>query len=461
MTNIITKIPLNQLVLSDDNPRLDLFDDTQNILREMLSNQQDKLFILAEDILNFGISPLDLWAVYPSANNKFKVAEGNRRLSASLILNNPDLIKDIEPRIYTRFVNLLNANKNSPPNEVNCIIFDSWEDEKLQHWIQLRHLGLNKGKGVDSWDSVQKSRYELKLFGINALLEFWDELIERKILTNEQIVSVSKTNWERILNKKGRIYLGLDKNKTSYIFPSTPEKFDDFTKRIRKIIEKLAHQTVAVVYDNNRITEFIDQVHFELYGIENRSNDIKLDLDGEIITQSNSNDSTPVAHKSVTSPSEDNNVTTIPNQSGTVPKDIFNNCKSVIPYSYNIRSSNHRINSIIKELKSLNTDDYQNACGVLCRLLFELSAKHYVELKISGKDETETEFLEILSIASNHLMKNGLLSKSAHSALSKDKDTLRLLFNGYMHSSSTFPSSATIKNLFKSHKEFIELCIKN
>lgn len=460
MANTITMIPVNQLELSDDNPRLDLSDDTQNILREMLSNQQDKIFILAEDILNFGISPLDLWAVYPSENNKFKVAEGNRRLSALLILNNPNLIKELNPRIYTRFVDLISTNKNSPPSAVRCVVFESWEDEKLQHWIQLRHLGLNKGKGVDSWDSVQKSRYELKLFGINALIEFWDELIDRKILSNDQIVSVSKTNWERILNKKGRNYLGLDKNKTSYILPSTTEKFDDFTRRIRKIAEKLAHQTVAVVYDNNRITEFIDQVHFELYGLEKRNTIDILDFDGEFNTQSDSTDSSSHTYEGLALPVRHDNISTISDQSAFVPKDIFNNCKSVIPNNYSIRSSNHRINSIIRELKKLNTDDYQNACGVLCRLLFELSAKHYVEIKITGKDETEAEFLDVLSVASNHLLKNGLLSKPAHSALSKDKDTLRLLFNGYMHSSTIFPSSATIKNLFKSHKEFIELCIK-
>lgn len=460
MTNSIIKISLNQLELSDENPRLELFDNTQNILREMLDNQQDKIFILAEDILNFGVSPLDLWAVYPVSQNKFKVAEGNRRLSAALILNNPEIIKDINPRIYSRFVSLLKNNKNLPPSEVNCVVFDSWDNEKLQHWIQLRHLGLNKGKGVDSWDSVQKSRYELKLFGINALLNFWELLTENNILTHEQIVAISKTNWERILNRKGRTYLGLDKNKNSYILPSNSEKLSEFAKRIRKIAEKLAHQTVAVVYDNSRINEFIDQVHFELYGIKKGDAENKFEFIDEIpVLNSKDCNLNPNISENTTTNNSIN--TKIVNQPSEISRDLFSNSKTIIPNGYTIRSSSYRINSIIKELKSLNTDDYQNACGVLCRLLFELSAKHYVELKITGKDETETDFSKILSIASNHLVKNGLLTKSAHSALSKDIDTLRLLFNGYMHSSSTFPSSATIRNLFKSHKDFIELCIKN
>lgn len=459
-------IPLDLLTLSDDNPRLDIYDYTQDILIEMVTDQQDQIFVLAEDILNYGISPLDLWAVYPSDNGKYRVAEGNRRLSALILLNDPEIIKDTHPRIYSRFTNLLKNNISTPPNQIDCVVFKSWNDTELQHWIQLRHLGLNRGKGLATWDSVQKARYEKKIFGINALLDFWDSLTENGILTVDQISAISKTNWERILNKKGRVYLGLDKSGTSYILPKSPEKLHDFTIRMRKISEKLAHQTVAVVYDNNRIQKLLDEIHSELYGEKNINHQIAIDVSDQNIKpfieinkkiETDVNDS--IRNDNTTRSFQTTQEGT--NQRGpNPPRDVFNNSKTVVPYSYSLRSSNHRINSIIIELKRLNVEENPNACGALCRLLFELSSKHYIQKNISGKDETELGFMDALSIASNALVKNGKLSKIEHSALAKDKDHLRLLFNGYMHASNTYPSIATIKSLFKSHKTFIELCLE-
>lgn len=466
-------IKLSKLILSDDNPRLELYDNTIDILREMLSDQQDKLFTLAEDILINGLSPLDLWAVYPADNHKFKVAEGNRRLSAIMILNNIELIKDIDPRIYRRFLNLLNSSTTTPPQEIECVIFEKWDDPKLQHWIQLRHLGLNRGKGIDAWDSVQKSRYEQSLFGVNALIDFWQELIDKDILTEMQISSISKTNWIRILNLKGRTYLGLGKNKTNYLIPRDKKNYVLFTERIKKIAEMLANQTVGIVYDNEKIIAFLNEVNIALYGvpIKERPNNHSDQLD---LPLNDVTDNPPLSISPYTTPPQPTDERSealsdstkidkpksYPFISNVPPRDLFNNCKTVIPYSYPIRSSNHRINIIIRELKSLEVDKFQNACGSLCRLLFELSAKHYIEINISNKDETETEFMDALSQASNHLIKTGKITKATHSALSRDKDNLRLLFNGYMHKTNMYPSSSTIKNLFKAHKEFIERCLE-
>jgi hypothetical protein len=34
------------------------------------------------------------------------------------------------------------------------------------------------------------------------------------------------------------------------------------------------------------------------------------------------------------------------------------------------------------------------------------------------------------------------------------------MFNGYMHNTDGYPSSAELKNFFKAHKIFIEECLK-
>lgn len=447
-------IPLTQLLLSDDNPRLNIYDNT-DILKEMVIDQQDKIYELAEDILEYGLSPLDIWAVYPTGNNFYKVAEGNRRLTSLVLLNNPELIKDIDPRIYSRIKSLLSKSKNSSPNNIECVIYDSIENKDLQHWLQLRHLGLNRGRGVDAWDSVQKARYEQKIYGVSALLDFWNEIIDRKILTQHQVASISKTNWERILNKKGRDYLGLVKNQKNYIIPNS--NIDIFTIKIRKIAEKLSNQTVGLIYDNDRIQDFLNEVDEEIFG--KKTPDV-YESESELELEETSIESvshTPVKlvviEESVEIKSSNGD------SSGSTKKDIFTNCKTIIPYSYPLKSSNIRINKIIIELKKLDVDEYPNACGALLRLLFELSAKHYIE-RLFGNDSTESDFLSVITAASNELIKNKKLNKNEHSSLSVEKDTLRLLFNGYMHATSGYPSSTALKGFFKSHHNFISLCLE-
>ena len=118
-----------------------------------------------------------------------------------------------------------------------------------------------------------------------------------------------------------------------------------------------------------------------------------------------------------------------------------------------------RINQIIRELKALDVDLYPNACGTLLRTLFELSAKYYME-QLDGQEHTEDEFQRVIKDATNKLRNSNDIDNSQHSAICKDIDNLRKIFNGYMHNTDVFPSSEGLKNYFKSHHKFIEACLQ-
>lgn len=118
-----------------------------------------------------------------------------------------------------------------------------------------------------------------------------------------------------------------------------------------------------------------------------------------------------------------------------------------------------RVNKIINELKRLDADEYPNACGTLLRALFELSAKWYLE-RLDGEDHTEDEFMPVIKHVANLLRSKGRITNSQHSAISADINTLREIFNGYMHDTDVYPSSEALKNFFKSHHAFIEECQK-
>ena len=466
MTRMV--IPIERLVLSDDNPRLSIYDDTQDILREMVDNQKDKLFVLAEDILYFGLSPIDSWAAYPAGNNMYKIAEGNRRLSAIIILNEPTIIKDIDPRIYRRFVDLRASTTNVPPKEIECVVFESWEDPKLQHWIQIRHLGLNKGRGIEGWDSVQKSRYEQRMYGVNALIDFWDRLVELNILSLHEIRSVSKTNWERLLLKKGRDFLGLEKHQSNY---QLPEDLRIFTLKIRAIIEKLKNRTVGIVYDNEKRQVFLDEVNQELFGVATFQYDeeetvassdgttTQLDFDDRISNDDSEEIGRRVANSDNNELNQNNDIVTT-EEASISPRSIFSNCLSVIPMSHSIGSKNHRMASIIDELKKLNAEKYPNACGLLLRILFELAAKHYIENKRNVGLLEEIKFEKLLKDARESLYNESKITLSQKAQLKADSEVLNQMFNGFAHNTDTVPTPATLKSLFKAHQTFITECLK-
>ena len=61
----------------------------------MIEDQGDKLYSLVDDIVNNGLSPVDLIIVTPNEDsNKYVVLEGNRRITSLKLLNNLTLIDD-------------------------------------------------------------------------------------------------------------------------------------------------------------------------------------------------------------------------------------------------------------------------------------------------------------------------------------------------------------------------------
>lgn len=456
-------IDVKNLLLTDENPRLDLDEAKEEhmyIYKQIVIDQKDKLINLADDILNKGLSPLDNFAVYPDSTNGnyYRVAEGNRRLAAIISLNNPLLLKQIDQSLFLKLETIIKKTDKTPPRQVACVIYPKWEDQDLQYWIQNRHLGSNEGRGLSQWDSIQKARYRRNQEGKDALLDFWDFLEENNYLSWEEINAVSKTNWERILGRKGQLFFGINKKGDSYEI--VENDLDLFKRKIRTAITKLKHETVAIVYDQNKVESFLNEVADEL-GLTPDQKQISMPLPSIKTESSTEGDK---------SKGDDNKKL---NKEGSkdlekskpqleFKNDIFHNSTTIIPKAHKLKSSNTRINSIIKELKKLEVEEHPNACAALLRLLFELSAKHYIEINnISVNDESieKLDFNYAITLASDHMSRINAIEKGNKQLIKKEKDMIRQIFNGYMHSFENYPSSHALKQIFKSHEQFISLCL--
>lgn len=462
-------ISINLLLLSDENPRLDSSFGEDEAINNMVIDQRDKLFELASDIVEYGLNPLDIIGVYPSEtyDGFYEVGEGNRRICVLKLLISPERIRNIDTGLYSKFLSL--SKKYSVPDTIEVAIFEN--EISMRHWMKIRHMGEQGGKGLSKWNSVQKARFNRIQTGSDVLLDFWDWMIENSILSKEQILSVTKTNWQRILREK---YFPFLKIKYDGNYSVLPKDINVFKERIRAVQQKLDGQTVAVVYDQKRIEEFFNLISNMLYGklyqdvVNEEAEQISVfytdNTEAENSDKDFYNDTTEYQCSSDidTAINVDNaNKNAVPsiNSSSTIGRDIFDGCATIIPYRYNIRSDNMRLNKIINELKRINADNFPNACGTLLRTLFELSAKVYLE-KQEGKDCTTTEFKQAIKGAANLLQQQGRINKSQHSAICSDIDNLRKIFNGYMHNTESYPSSEALKNFFKCHRKFIQECLK-
>jgi hypothetical protein len=82
-------IDVSRVFLDEENPRHDPFDDQDEVISYLCSSEL--VLPIAQDIAKNGLNPLELFALVPEGKDTFFAAEGNRRLCAIKLLNDPDL----------------------------------------------------------------------------------------------------------------------------------------------------------------------------------------------------------------------------------------------------------------------------------------------------------------------------------------------------------------------------------
>lgn len=167
MKSIITDI--DNLLLSLENPCLDESNNQSEAIDKMVENQGNKIYALAKDIATNGLNPIEDIAVIKREDGKFTVREGNRRITAIKLINNPSILKNKNASLLNKFIRIKSEHQKDYTN-VEVKVFDN--DEELNHWIEIKHLGLNSGIGTDKWNSIQKERYLKNKTGNSLLLDF-------------------------------------------------------------------------------------------------------------------------------------------------------------------------------------------------------------------------------------------------------------------------------------------------
>ena len=134
-------IPLVHLRLNKENDRHGPLPSEPNCIHWMLENLGKEILNLAKDIAERGLSPIDGVLVLPNpeSTSEYVVWEGNRRITALKLLDDPNRCPD--PILRRKFADMAGKAKIPVPSEIECTIAPSVEE--ADRLIELLISSLN------------------------------------------------------------------------------------------------------------------------------------------------------------------------------------------------------------------------------------------------------------------------------------------------------------------------------
>ncbi|QMV00191.1 hypothetical protein GHV40_01215 [Devosia sp. D6-9] len=253
-------IDVDRVFLDLSNPRHEPF-TTQDLAIDYLCKQENVLQ-LARDIKKHGLNPLERFAVTrqdggtkDTKDTVYVAAEGNRRLCALMLLNDPELAP---ASVRPTFEKL--ATGWMPVEKIPAVIFEDQDD--LDLWLERTHQGQQGGVGRKHWDAAQKQRHsgDSKNKVALALLDY---AVEKGMISADEQKGKITTIQRYVGNPIVRAAMGIDvSNPDELSRTSTPEDFEllagKFFKDLlapepkvtsrsnKKDIEAYAHELVSL-----------------------------------------------------------------------------------------------------------------------------------------------------------------------------------------------------------------------
>jgi hypothetical protein len=256
-TRHLGPIEVDRIFLYEENPRHEPIETEPKIIEYLCKDEQ--VFNLARSISKAGTNPLNLLGVVQipgsgaaATKKSYQTWEGNRRLCAIKLLNDPDLAP---PYLRKDFRALIDDPEciPLPIKEINCVVFD--DHDELKFWMAIIHNGAQAGVGRLDWDPQQSARH----FGSSrnrVALAVLDTAEKMGLLTKEEREG-KITTVQRFLNRDVvKDALGLDTSNLDAISYNRP--LEDFQKQLGTFINDLLEGT--------RVTSRHNQNQIDAYG---------------------------------------------------------------------------------------------------------------------------------------------------------------------------------------------------
>lgn len=151
INSTIIDIPIGELIYDIENPRIPQSikqEDGEKVLEWMINKENviDLMYSIGEK----GFFPGEPLLVIKNDDGKYVTVEGNRRYTATYLLQFPE-----KAPVRKSAIQEISEGANYRPEKLPVVVFDTRED--IVDYLGYRHI-----TGVEPWDALSKARY-LKL----------------------------------------------------------------------------------------------------------------------------------------------------------------------------------------------------------------------------------------------------------------------------------------------------------
>ena len=440
-------IAISQLLLDTANPRLPEIQDSQlEAIRAIAKAQDDHIVALATHLVGNGPNPASLIIVMPAPESKgmYIVLDGNRRISALKILDNPSIVEgEIKSINFHKLKKLSLQYEKSPILKMVCIIFK--DREEADTWVELTHRGYSQGAGLVEWDGQVAARYDARKGKKVIELQILDFVSERVSLSEKTETLIKNGRFpvstlKRLLDTPYvRKKLGIGK-RGDEVTTSYPES--ELLKGLTHIIEELGQGNVTV----SKLKSQDQRVNY--------INELPTDVLPEVSTKLNKEyllGSSPSIQKSNKDKTKASSRKRVRIRVTLIPRDI------------NITINQNRISAIYNELKMMNLDEFPNSVAIMLRVFIELSLDHILKEKLCWNDQQiDGSKLSLkLERVANYVEDNSIMSKIELAPIRKAISGQTVLvasiktLHSYVHNRYFSPIPSELKTTWDDIQSFI------
>jgi hypothetical protein len=350
-------LKVGSLLLDLDNPRIIKATSQREALQKIIADQDMKLAVLAESIVEDGLNPMDRFLVLRSESdsNKFVVLEGNRRLAALKLLHNPNVLRDLEVRqpVRKRIEQAAKDFDVSAVEPVECYVVPDRATGAM--WIQQRHTGENEGSGIVNWSAVARSRFR----GRDPALQALDLVINHGDLKDADREKAASqqfplTTLDRLLSTRAvRDLIGVEIDDAKLMTALPPA---EVIRPLKRLVLDLANKVVNVndLKKKDQQVAYAKKLGKDLPDLTKRSG-----APQPIETFDDAAFTTPMVKP----------------KRKAKPKAVR---RTMIPKGCALNVTNPKITEIYEELRRLPLADYPHAISVLFRVFLEQSTDIYL-----------------------------------------------------------------------------------
>jgi hypothetical protein len=233
-------ISVDRIFLDLENPRHKPFKSEAEVIEYLCKNES--IYALAKDMSEIGLNPLELFALIAlnvgkkvTKNSPFVVAEGNRRICAVKLLNDPDLA----PAKLRQDFRKLSETATTAFSEVPAVVFE--DDSQVDAWLERIHGGPQGGIGRKPWNAEQKTRHlgDRKNAVAQSVLDYSEQC---GYISGEERKGKLTTAQRYLGNAMLREAIGIDSDSPATVARTRPS--EDFELLLKTFVRDLVDGTV-------------------------------------------------------------------------------------------------------------------------------------------------------------------------------------------------------------------------